>query len=84
MSEIQTANCMFWILVLSKSSVVWLLHKLKSDYTQGDLFDWCVFKGDNCFRSVKCQGLSKTLTLGFTQTRSTKFGQRQIVHDHGT
>ncbi len=43
MSEIQTANCMFWILVLSKSSVVWLLHKLKSDYTQGDLFDSGVY-----------------------------------------
>ena len=46
-SEIKTANCSFWILVLCSSDAVWLLH-LK-DYAQHDLCNWFVFSGDNWY-----------------------------------
>ena len=60
-------KCVFWILVLCSLNVVLLLHTLKRLCTIWFAWLWCAFNGDT-FSSVKGLGLSKTLTLGFTQT----------------
>ena len=65
-----TANCKFWILVLCSLNVVWLLIIIMSNFAQDGLCGSGVYSMEiiNIFSLVRCLGLLKTLTLGFTQT----------------
>ena len=66
MSEVSTADCMFWILVLCSLSIVWLQHTLKLDYAQYNLCDLCVYSREitNMFLVSQESGLVENSNIG--------------------